>query len=159
MYFPSKHHRGLHDRTKETRRTADAVEHFTFAFRLEESDRREHKAVHTARERQQTSSERSAACSTKNKRCRKAAAKDSGKNKALFYSIQHIPSFPPLAPAIVSRPPLQEDVFADKEYRQYIHKRCDLLRLTADHVNDDIRDNADSNALGNTVHKRHCKQT
>ena len=53
---------------------------------------------------------------------------------------------------------LQQNIFEYKQHRQHIHQRCDLLCLTAYDIDDDIRDNADRNTLGDAVHERHCKQ-
>jgi len=47
---------------------------------------------------------------------------------------------------------LQKNIFQYKENCQYIHKRRNLLCLSADQIDHDIRDNADGNALRNTVH-------
>lgn len=53
---------------------------------------------------------------------------------------------------------LQENIFTDKQYCQHIHKRRDLLCLSAGKIDNHIRNHTDGNALGYAVHQRHCQQ-
>ena len=46
---------------------------------------------------------------------------------------------------------LQEDVFTNKQYGKYVHKRFDFFRLSAYNVNKHIGDNTYCYALGNAV--------
>lgn len=60
-----------------------------------------------------------------------------------------------LSPTTIPSDALDKDVLADKERRKYPHRDRDLLELAGDSVAEDIRDNAQEDAVGNAVGKRH----
>ena len=58
----------------------------------------------------------------------------------------------------ILRSALYKYIFQYKKYGKYIHKRRDLLCLTGNQIQYNIRDDAQSDTFRNAVHKRHGDQ-
>ena len=53
---------------------------------------------------------------------------------------------------------LKENVLKNKQYCKNIHKGLDLLGITGEEIDHNIRDNTDADTLGNAVGKRHNEE-
>ena len=47
-------------------------------------------------------------------------------------------------------------VFQYEKHRKYVHYGVDTLLLSAEEIDDNVGDNAESDAFGNAVEQRHC---
>ena len=50
----------------------------------------------------------------------------------------------------------EENIFEDEQYGEDVHDEVDILTFTAGEVDDDIRDDAERDALGDAIEQRHC---